>query len=324
MKNLINYSFKIGVLFTIAIFYISCQNEDDLNLESNSQMIENPLYNITTINKNEINENLVVSRVLNEITKPSKSQLTSHSRLVSYENFNIVINDDYAKYLEKPDGSYHSYTFKAVDLDNQSEYKNLILSLKDDGTYKEILVNYYLTEDDLLSYTQTGIIDFDTNINSTIINEDSFIVDIYSKVLATPSTDNPNCIQFIFDGTTCSGSGHSWDQALAGECEIYNQVVSGTPPTQGPLTAIYIDGSCYNGGPSSLDNDEDYEDIDAPDDSQTSGGGNSDQNNDSDYDATDPDIHGNTVLAPILGDIGIQELGDQLNDILDDNDSYFF
>lgn len=280
--------FCIGVFFML----VNCQLDDEFHqLEQNNTENTEPPFTVTRISKKEINQNQLISGVLERIKRQTITPVNGNlNRLITNATFNVVIDDENAKYLEKSDGSYHSYTFKVVD-DDEASKKNLVLSVKEDGTYKEILVSYYLTEDDLQTYQLTGIIDFDTKITYNVINEDTFSIDIYSREVA-PDTDS-DCISMVYNGTNCTGTGrHSWANRL--DCQVWIACQNAScpegynPPTPGTLT-INVNQFCIDAGGNN--NDADPGPHDNGNDGSGGNGGTGEDNDD--YDPTDPDVHGN-------------------------------
>ena len=82
-----------------------------------------------------------------EVEFKAKSKNNLLSKTVNYGN-GVSIDTDDVVYIEY--GPYHTYTFK-INRENapaDAPVENLILSLEPDGTYKELLKTYNLTQSD--------------------------------------------------------------------------------------------------------------------------------------------------------------------------------
>ncbi|WP_034061015.1 hypothetical protein [Lacinutrix jangbogonensis] len=134
-----------------------------------------------------------------------------------------------------------------MDENNITAKKNLVLSLKDDGTYRVVLLNYNLTQQDLESYRSNGLLDFDTKITIANVDENTFSINVYSKVIAPTSGAGPDCLSFIHgEGDLCTaGDSHSWQDITTGG-ESCNGVSLGIGPTQGPVIGISTDWDCID------------------------------------------------------------------------------
>jgi len=118
-QKLKNY-LKLGILlFGISIVMTNCQKETDFE-EVTVLYLNKPKYVVTKINSQKIAQNEKVKSAITDFkNKKSVSKgVDINGRLIEYENFNVVIDDTKAKYLEESDGTYHSWTFKAVDESN--------------------------------------------------------------------------------------------------------------------------------------------------------------------------------------------------------------
>lgn len=212
-QNFKNY-LKLGILlFGIFSMSVSCQKD---NFETNSidtQAKTKSGYSIRTVDMNTIKQNKAANDAL--ATFKEKKSYTNLSgdlnKIVAYESLNVLVEDSEAIYMEKEDGTYHSYTFKAVDMDDVDQKKNLVLSYKDDGTYRVVLINYYLTPEDLEAYLTTGALDLDSKMQFQIVDESTYIMDVYSKTVSpSDSGGGPDCwVPDITPGSMCTEGVHS-------------------------------------------------------------------------------------------------------------------
>lgn len=202
-----------------------------------------------------INQNRAAKQALTTFKKKTlkSAQTTTANKIVVYENLNVLVDDSEAKYMEKIDGTYHSYTFKALDMNATDQKKNLVLSLKDDGSYRVVLLNYYLTPNDLASYTTTGALDLDTKANLTVVDSNTYTIDVYSKNVApTTSGGGPDClVPDITPGSTCTAPGNQNHE--------FGETCIGTPdqqPTPDVFNGFTLDWDCIDthmgsgGGPN--------------------------------------------------------------------------
>jgi len=269
LKNLKPFLLLIGLLFTLN----GCLKDDFSEDVESTEVItkNNPKYIIKTLHREEIrrNQNLVNKLKQNIFISPFGENTAG--RNTNTDSLNITIDESYAIYIETADGSYHSYTFKAIDNAQPELMKNFILSLKEDGSYKEILTSYYLTEQDLEYYRQTGSLDFDTSIiysNSTAFSAN---IDVYSRELMPDL--NSSCYDYDL-GTSCSGSQHhTWEERF--QCPIFLGTVTGTPPSQ-PI--LNLDLNCADNGGSDSGDTGDGTDDGVPDGDGNNNGGGGDGN----------------------------------------------
>ena len=197
--------------------FLNCQ-QDDLVYSSDANTNKTySNYTIKTVSMDAINQNNAAKQALTTFKKKTlkSAQTTTANKIVVYENLNVLVDDSEAKYMEKIDGSYHSYTFKALDMSATDQKKNLVLSLKDDGSYRVVLLNYYLTPNDLATYKTTGALDLDTKANLTVVDSNTYTIDVYSKNVApTTSGGGPDClVPDITPGANCTAGGnHTYGQ----------------------------------------------------------------------------------------------------------------
>jgi lipopolysaccharide export LptBFGC system permease protein LptF len=190
----------------------SIVKEDDLEVKSSTTTtgIQSE-YSVRKVDLNTINHNRAATNALKAFKEKKHyvNKQDSSNKIVTYETLNVLVDDSEAKYLEKNDGTYHSYTFKAIDMGATDERKNLVLSLKDDDTYRVILMNYYLTPDDFNLYESTGYLHLDTKVNLTVVDSNTFSINLYSKVIAPDSSGGSGCFSFdVTAGSNCTAGGN--------------------------------------------------------------------------------------------------------------------
>ena len=276
--------------------FIGCQKDDSYHDEIKTEVQHvHSGVSVSKVYGLEILKNQEVKQVLEKIKKNKGLKydgVLNEGKYVTYETFNVVVDDSQANYTERDDGTYHSYTFRAVDPTNLNAKMNLILSLRDDGTYLQTLVNYFFTENELVEFNTTGYFDFRNEMTYEVMDEESVIIGLYSKEIQPPSS-GIDC--YSVDFSTCTAGGnHTWNEVF-----VQGVYCAGVENGQGPNASINIDLECaQSGGYGSPSSNEGTGD---PSPGSNDSGGGADTNNDPDtYDGSDPDIHGN-------GDNNIEE-----------------
>ncbi|WP_157450636.1 hypothetical protein [Chryseobacterium sp. CCH4-E10] len=142
MRKKISWLFLLTVLLTL----FSCRNdvfpEQDLNSNNSSK------FQLTS-KRISLSQSKHKVKLLPELEKAKRGFEAKNTagKVVHYGN-GVSINTDDVVYIEY--GPYHTYTFK-INRDNASAdapVENLILSLEPDGTYKELIKTYNLTQND--------------------------------------------------------------------------------------------------------------------------------------------------------------------------------
>ncbi len=113
-----------------------------------------------------------IKQVETNLYTDSKNNL--QGKTVNFGN-GISIDTDDVIYLEKgPD--FHSYTFR-IDHENapvNAPVENLVISSRPDGTWKEVLVTYYLTPQERQNMLSGGAVDFTGKITHEILQNGTY------------------------------------------------------------------------------------------------------------------------------------------------------
>ncbi len=113
-----------------------------------------------------------IKQVETNLYNDSKNNL--QGKTVNFGN-GISIDTDDVIYLEKgPD--FHSYTFR-IDHENapaNAPIENLVISSRPDGTWKEVLVTYYLTPLERQNLLSGGTVDFTGKVTHEILQNGTY------------------------------------------------------------------------------------------------------------------------------------------------------
>ncbi|MCY0978966.1 hypothetical protein PGH12_09175 [Chryseobacterium wangxinyae] len=127
-----------------------------------------------SLNEAKHKANLVskIKQVETNLYNDSKNNL--QGKTVNFGN-GISIDTDDVIYLEKgPD--FHSYTFR-IDHENapaNAPIENLVISSRPDGTWKEVLVTYYLTPLERQNLLSGGTVDFTGKVTHEILQNGTY------------------------------------------------------------------------------------------------------------------------------------------------------
>jgi len=135
-------------MFLVGVSAFSCRTEEFHNEE---EAHGNTQFHLTS-KRISLNESKHKTKLLPELQKAELgieafAQKNAKGKIVNYGN-GVSIDTDDVVYIEY--GPYHTYTFK-INRDNapvDAPVENLILSLEPDGSYKELLKTYHLTQSD--------------------------------------------------------------------------------------------------------------------------------------------------------------------------------
>lgn len=127
-----------------------------------------------SLNETKHKSNLIpkIEQVETNLYAESKKNL--QGKTVNFGN-GISIDTDDVIYLEKgPD--FHSYTFR-INHENAPEnapIENLVISSRPDGTWKEVLVTYYLTAQERQNLLSGGAVDFTGKVTHEILQNGTY------------------------------------------------------------------------------------------------------------------------------------------------------
>lgn len=235
-KNQIKNYLKLGILlFGMSLIMVSCQKDDDLNLQGNRSQSLGVKSQI--LNSKDIENN---SGVLEALSLLENSQEAKDSIINGY-NFGFTINKDYVIYLKGE--NIESYTFHiSRKISNGYLLENLVL-LKSNNSYVPILYQYDITTIEYDIIEKGKEIDLDGKIKMTVLDDTYIGGEPFSKILY--SSECYTFETFYVSGTSCTGNlSHSFGEAS--ECPY-----AGGPrgPTPGySFTMFTLVGDCGSGG----------------------------------------------------------------------------
>ena len=226
---------------------LGCEKDDIIEAqEPTIKQTHKPKYNTSVVYSNTINKNESLKAALNKLRGVKTEGKSNHSsKLILNDSLNIAIEDSSAKYLETPDGSYHSYTFVAFDYEHPQGMQNVVLSLQPDGTYREFLFRYNLTDSEIELYRNEAFVDLTGKISFAELDNNSFAGDFFSK-----ETADGDCVVWDYTaGSSCTAGGeHSFSDGAKstsnpGGCEAWGTTSMATPSSN---NAVGIDWNCIN------------------------------------------------------------------------------
>ncbi|WP_312343568.1 hypothetical protein [Chryseobacterium binzhouense] len=139
---------RLCLMFLIGVSAFSCRTDQFPETETFSNSAKFQL----TSQRISLNESKHKTKLLPQLQKAELgivafAKNNAQGKIVNYGN-GVSIDTDDVVYIEY--GPYHTYTFK-INRDNapvDAPVENLILSLEPDGSYKELLKTYHLTQSD--------------------------------------------------------------------------------------------------------------------------------------------------------------------------------
>lgn len=238
MKNYL----KIGILlFGISFFLWSCEKEDFFK-ESTEKNIPKKLT-IKKIGKTEIKQNKRIAKHLSEFRKEKVRSLSAKN--TKDENTGLEINTDYATYIELADG-YHSYTFPVTNTPQGEGLQNVLLSLQTDGTYKEYLTHYEISQQEIELLNSGNEIDLKDKYSITEIASE-FADNYFNKVIYQDA-----CMIINWTPNTCSSGYHEYGDST---CDFIGDSDPNTSEAQpgGSLTVTNLGCNDTGGGGNTND-----------------------------------------------------------------------
>lgn len=150
-------SFTKLLSLALVLIFTNCQKEEkNIDIETSAKS----RYKINLVSKAEYNH---VAQITESLEKVNEELNNTHTRTEDEDNYNFTILTDYSKYVESPDGSLHSYTFK-IERDEPSELlENIVFTSNNDGDYLTTLVTYYFPDFDTIGLKHEEI-DFDSSL----------------------------------------------------------------------------------------------------------------------------------------------------------------
>jgi hypothetical protein len=163
-----------------------------------------------------------------------KKKETMACRIVYDSINNFYINTDYGIYMS--DGGKSSYTFPIYRDVISGELENLVINKNEDGEYESLIVIYDVTD------AEKNMIENGSYVN--LIDKTTFISLEENRI----NQDYCTYVEFGLIQHLCSVGGHTWEQALNGECPIYNGTSPGTPPSSSTIGIVIFNGICPEAG----------------------------------------------------------------------------
>lgn len=151
---------KSNPLKNLAVFFvmlclINCQ-KDDANFSNDTEIVKQE-FKIERIDFNTVKQNENVLSALEPFTNKNTSG-NELSRIIHDSVNGFYIDTEKAIYIEKE--GYHSYTFSMVPYEDNEKIENLLLSLQADQSYKAFILSYKLTDEEIETHKEGGIVDF--------------------------------------------------------------------------------------------------------------------------------------------------------------------
>lgn len=235
------FIFKILLLNFIALFFISC-NEDDVH--KNHSHFNESKSNFKIIKLDKIKDTGVLERIQNP-----KSIVKNNNRLVfdSINDFSVDI--DKAIVIERNNKT--SYTFKIIRSDsvNNNYLENLVIAVLPNNIYKSFIYRYNITEDERQTLKYFQYINIE-NKYEVIPIENTSITSEIAKEYPCFNTD------IVWITTyTCPEGNHGADNF--DNCWYYQ---NGLASTSGYWSVSTVLGMCDDGGGDTGDNTGDNAD----------------------------------------------------------------
>jgi len=183
MKKAFKNYVKLGVfLLGISLTLVSCQKDDEISNQKNETLTLRPI-SVIKISKEEIQSNSKIVDKLTQISTTKTSRKTL-SRTVLDEVTGIEIETDYAiLYTDTTrDYDYHSYTFPVVNTPIGAGLENILISLQPDGTYKDYLIHYEISEEEIEMIYNKDFVDLEGKINFLLLENGTFSQNTFEKI----------------------------------------------------------------------------------------------------------------------------------------------
>lgn len=188
MKQKLKQYIKTGLfLLGMSFFIVSCQKDDDFKTTQQESLTAQNVFKVSKVGESKINENGdLLGRLSSLSEKVEQSRLANANKSIYSSEDDFYINTDFATYLENNVTGYHSYTFPVFRTEQvEGVVENVLLSLQEDGSYKASLIVYDLNNQEQLDLQNELNVDLTGKTTIYSLEDDSFIDDIFSKVLAS-------------------------------------------------------------------------------------------------------------------------------------------
>ncbi len=161
---------KYLAIVLLMLCVISCQREDDTDLSNDTELIDRG-FKIERIDFNALKQNENVLSALEPFTNKNTSG-NELSRIIHDSVNGFYIDTEKVIYIEKE--GYHSYTFSMVPYEDNEKIENLLLSLQADQSYKAFILSYNLTDEEIETHKEGGIVDFTEKMDVKSLAEFDF------------------------------------------------------------------------------------------------------------------------------------------------------
>ena len=212
MKYKLKNYLKLGILLIgVSLFIVSCQKDDDL--KSNTKE-ETKKFTITPLFSKDLENKKEIINKINDINKKDFKR-TSLNKTITDSISGIEIKTEYANYIEYPDYNYHSYTFAVVNTPVNGGLENVFLSLQADGSYKEFLAHYNVSQEEIDMMNTGQFVNLENKITITELSNSSFSDATNNKVYYDNDTMCWVNTTWI-PGSLCSEGVHNYWDIVAG------------------------------------------------------------------------------------------------------------
>lgn len=198
-KNQLAKPLKFMILVLSLALFTYCQKEDLNTRISNN--VDKPLLQMRYIAPSEIDQN---SALRNKLKAIKGSPPTTLSRTVYNQQHDIFIETDHVKFMESPDGVFHSYTFPITKDSTDQSIQNLVLYSYNDEPYESAIINYHLSENQLGELQDTDhvsstysveVVSLDDDLSSLLTRDDDLCDYVAVTYHVTPDTQET----WVFD-----------------------------------------------------------------------------------------------------------------------------
>ena len=234
--------FAICALITTAIFSTHCQKDDDFK-DTEQNIDFTPVKSFNTISLHTFKKNEKALKAFSSLTKRFKKK-NNINRFSTDSIANLILNTESIKYLENTSTNYHSYTFAVSNTPIGSGLQNVMLSLQPDGSYKEFLLHYDITEAEIITLQHGGYVDYGNRLHIEAL-EDGTFSDVLNR---TYYEDGCWYSENYYPDRCCSG------QHYYGDGETCNEEGECKPQASGGTTTTTV-LSCTSGGNGGGNND---------------------------------------------------------------------
>lgn len=196
-------NFKKLLLFGIVFMLIGC--------EVNEQFIEksNEAYTVKKISFKDFKSKVAIFDKFKKIAPSTES--SNSERVVYDENYGLYYDTNNIVLVEKE--GYKSYTIPLINQENENVLKNLVIYEKTGKPVKVKMMNYEVTEQEILKIKNGEYVNLETKTTSqSLATNSSSSYSWYddSGCLVTATTT-------IIAGTPCQGDGHVFGEPCSHE-----------------------------------------------------------------------------------------------------------